>query len=222
MRIREMTAADIDAVSELRVRSWRFAYEGLMPKRYLAAMSPARYAEGMRQQIAQGVGRVGHIVAEDTWDAGDAGDAENPDATDLKEADDGAARGTIVGWAVIGPYRQDPLPGGDPRSGDDRLADDGELYALHVRSDLVGGGIGRALMTEGMGRLAADGFARLRLWVVRDNVRARRFYERMGCILDGAEATADVGGTKVPEVRYVRPLQPADRFAPSQPAPDRA
>jgi hypothetical protein len=41
------------------------------------------------------------------------------------------------------------------------------------------------------------------LWVLRDNVRARRFYERAGFIADGTEKAADLVGHQLREVRYV-------------------
>ncbi|RAS29045.1 hypothetical protein BCL80_107157 [Streptomyces avidinii] len=46
------------------------------------------------------------------------------------------------------------------------------------------------------------------LWVLKENVRARRFYERAGFRPDGAEETFEAGGARVPEVRYTRPLTP--------------
>jgi hypothetical protein len=44
------------------------------------------------------------------------------------------------------------------------------------------------------------------LWVLRDNARARRFYERSGFRADGVEEPYEVAGVAVPEVRYAREL----------------
>lgn len=48
----------------------------------------------------------------------------------------------------------------------------------------------------------------MRLWVLEENDRARRFYERMGLAPDGARDTFTPDGTTVelPEVRYAGPL----------------
>ena len=40
------------------------------------------------------------------------------------------------------------------------------------------------------------------LWVLGNNVRARRFYEMAGFAADGAEEGFEVGDAVVPEVRY--------------------
>ncbi len=66
--------------------------------------------------------------------------------------------------------------------------------------------MGRALLTEVTGRCAAAGLPRMFLWVLRENARARRFYEAAGFAADGAEEPFEVGGVEVPEVRYVRTL----------------
>jgi ribosomal protein S18 acetylase RimI-like enzyme len=62
-------------------------------------------------------------------------------------------------------------------------------------------------MQEAIDRLAKDGRSEIRVWVLDDNPRARRFYERFGFELDGETASyvADRGGrheTAVDEVRY--------------------
>lgn len=79
--------------------------------------------------------------------------------------DDG---GRLVGIASAG-----PALGGD-------TGYRGELYVLHVRPEMQGQGVGRALMRAVAVRLAADGVTSLIVWVLRDNHPARRFYEAMG------------------------------------------
>ncbi len=103
--------------------------------------------------------------------------------------------GVLAGWAAYGPYRD-----GEVRTGD------GELYALYLPPERIGQGVGRALLTEVTGRCAAAGRPRMFLWVLKENARARRFYEAAGFTPDGAEEPFEVGGVAVPEVRYVRAL----------------
>ena len=109
----------------------------------------------------------------------------------------GAPDAAVTGWACYGPCRD-----GSGRPGS------GELYALYVHPDRIGTGTGRALLTEVTARARADGFAAMSLWVLKENTRARRFYERAGFRPDGAEEAFDTGGAMVPEVRYVRTLSP--------------
>lgn len=100
----------------------------------------------------------------------------------------------VVGWASFGACRDE-----------DTGPDDGELYALYVDPERVSTGVGRALMVHVL-RQAGGRYPTLRLWVLRDNARARRFYEKAGFAPDGAEEPFDVDGTPVPEVRYVKQL----------------
>ncbi|CAL9639486.1 N-acetyltransferase family protein [Streptomyces sp. enrichment culture] len=104
--------------------------------------------------------------------------------------------GVIVGWACTGPYRD----------GEGRTAD-AELYALYVDAGRFGSGIGQALLRESVRRCEAAGHARMLLWVIEGNARARHFYERAGFRPDGAEEPFVVEGVAVPEVRYARPLR---------------
>ncbi|MEU1042026.1 GNAT family N-acetyltransferase [Streptomyces sp. NPDC005551] len=103
--------------------------------------------------------------------------------------------GEVVGWACHGPCRDGETPTGDA-----------ELYALYVHPDRFGGGAGRALLGASVARCAAAGHPRMLLSVLRENHRARRFYERSGFAADGTEEPFEVDGVAVPEVRYVRVL----------------
>ncbi|MFG2180739.1 GNAT family N-acetyltransferase [Streptomyces abikoensis] len=172
--IRTMTAADADEVAEIRVRGWRTAYAGIVPRGYLDAMDPVANAATHRERLASG--------------SEPAADGAAVDAV-------AEAAGAVVGWASFGYCRDADRPPGT-----------GELYALYVRPDLIGTGVGRALWIaalEGLRGLTGHEGARAVLWVVKDNARARRFYERAGCRPDGAERSAEYAGTAVPEVRYV-------------------
>ncbi|MFC8916120.1 GNAT family N-acetyltransferase [Streptomyces sp. NPDC057116] len=166
-----MVVADCEAVAEVRVRGWRFAYEGLIPAWYLAAMTVEADAETRREHFAQDSTRAVNLVAE--------------------------RGGSVVGWACYGPYRDGQAPTGAA-----------ELYALYARPDQLSTGVGRALMAEAVSRAASEGYGAMRLWVLKGNARARRFYERAGFAPDGAEEPWHVAGTTVPELRYTRRLTP--------------
>ncbi|MFG2353139.1 GNAT family N-acetyltransferase [Streptomyces sp. NPDC048521] len=167
-RIRPMALADCERVSEIRIRGWRHAYQGIVPRSFLDGLSLAADAERRRVRFAQGDGSVVNLVAE--------------------------RGGEILGWAAHGPYRD-----GEARTGD------AELYAIYVDPAHLGGGIGRALLTEAVGQCSP--YPRMYLWVLRDNSPARRFYERAGFRPDGAEEPFEADGVAVPEVRYVRDLR---------------
>lgn len=98
-----------------------------------------------------------------------------------------------VGWGCLGPCR-----------GEAAEQDLGEVLALYVRPDLTGRGIGGALL-DVLHRHAVDrGFDTLVLWVLRDNLRARRFYTSAGYTADGATRCDTYGDVAVPELRCRR------------------
>lgn len=109
------------------------------------------------------------------------------------------ADGTIRGFVNCGPYRHNQdATRRDPGQG-------GEIYAIYVAPSHWGGGTGRALMTQALTHLDHEHLNPVRLWVLADNPRARRFYEHSGFTVDGAESpyTFD-DGTTLTEVRYRR------------------
>ncbi|HXT91170.1 MAG TPA: GNAT family N-acetyltransferase [Trebonia sp.] len=102
------------------------------------------------------------------------------------------AENEVAGWACLGPYRGSGTE--DPAAG--------ELYAIYVKPSLIGTGVGRELIHAVHQHAAARGFHTLHLWVLRDNARARRFYERAGYAPDGDTKEDDFAGAPVAEVRY--------------------
>ena len=95
--------------------------------------------------------------------------------------------GRIVGFAGIGPSRD---AGGE-----------GELYSIYVLPEAWGSGAGGALMAAARDALLAAYPVSI-LWVLDDNPRARRFYEREGWAADGGRKTDTFLGVEVTEVRY--------------------
>ncbi|WP_305782801.1 GNAT family N-acetyltransferase [Symbioplanes lichenis] len=88
--------------------------------------------------------------------------------------------------------------------GNSSYKDDGELLSLYVDESEWGKGTGKALFDA----VAREMTCTMRLWVLEDNVRARRFYERQGMTHDGESDFWTPHGTAVRlrELRYVKPL----------------
>ncbi|MFF8942891.1 GNAT family N-acetyltransferase [Streptomyces sp. NPDC014864] len=178
--VREMTLADCGPVAEIRVRGWQTAYRGLVPQSHLDALSVERDAEVRRTLLTQDAGRAVNLVA-----------VEAPPGPSGRSG----KHGEILGWACHGPYREGEVH-----------TEDAELYSLYVAPGHWSAGVGRALLRESTRRCAAAGHPRMLLWVLKENTRARRFYERAGFCPDGAEGSFEVDGVAVPEVRYARSL----------------
>ncbi len=98
---------------------------------------------------------------------------------------------TLAGFSYVGPSEQDGVA---------------ELYAIHADPRYVGTGVGRLLMVDALPALARLG-DRAVLWVLADNTRARRFYERGGWTPDGVTRTEAMGGEPVAQVRYARAVE---------------
>lgn len=108
--------------------------------------------------------------------------------------------GDVVGFATFGAERR---PDTAQRQGESAV---GELYAINLHPHHWGKGIGRALLRRSTDALVGLGFQEAVLWVVPQNTRARGLYEAEGWAADGAEATDEILGVTVSEVRYRRTL----------------
>ena len=61
----------------------------------------------------------------------------------------------------------------------------GEIFALYVLSEYYGKGVGLRLMQAGLEQL--KDYPQISLWVLKNNRRAIRFYEKCGFVPDGEE-----------------------------------
>jgi GNAT superfamily N-acetyltransferase len=96
--------------------------------------------------------------------------------------------GRIVGFVASGPREED--------AGEQR-----EIFAIYVLPDFWGTDAAPGLMHAALDALRARGTPDAILWVLDDNPRARRFYEREGWQADGS-AESEYLGLTVPLVRY--------------------
>ena len=74
-----------------------------------------------------------------------------------------------------------------------------EILAIHTLPESWGTGLGHAMLTEA---LAQIGDRSVSLWAFKENIRARRFYEKHGFYWDGTERVSEFDGAV--EVRYLK------------------
>lgn len=79
----------------------------------------------------------------------------------------------------------------------------GELLALYALPDAWGSGAATGLIRACEAAFREAGCDRATLWVLEDNPRARRFYEREGWELDGTRKEEELLGVRVAEVGYM-------------------
>jgi GNAT superfamily N-acetyltransferase len=197
--IRVGSAADTHAIAQVRRDSWHAAYEGIIPTPTIdratafgtAAADPPPYRRTVVAEAGEHPAVVGYASFGPERTVATA--FLSPVSRDA--ANHGAANhGAVSPGGPGGPLTVDGLAG---------LV--GELYALYVASAWWSTGTGRALMGHVLTALRADGYPRAVLWVLADNARARRFYERAGFTPDGGtNVITGLGG--VLELRYARDL----------------
>ena len=94
----------------------------------------------------------------------------------------------VVGFACYNKYRSDELEGA------------GEVSAIYILSEYYGQGVGWRLMQMALEELGE--YLRIAVWVLKDNARAIRFYEKCGFEFDGCEKTLNLASPIV-EVRMI-------------------
>ena len=191
VRIRAGSAADAAQVAAVQRESWFAAYADIIAPEVIDRVTlpddGARVRQSFRTRPRQRM-----LLATDTAATGPG--AAGPGASE------------VVGYASYGP-ETDVLnaPWPYPLTADGAGGRVAELYALYVRPAWWSTGTGRALMERVLARTGAAGYQAITLWVLRDNERARRFYERAGFAPDGA-ANVLTGLGDVRELRYRQQL----------------
>jgi RimJ/RimL family protein N-acetyltransferase len=99
---------------------------------------------------------------------------------------------TVAGFVYAGPGR--------------REVSSGEIYAIYLRPDAFGKGMGQRLLAAGTAWLTAREFRSAFLWVLASNDRARRFYAAAGWEPDGGTQDEVRDGVILHELRYRRSL----------------
>jgi GNAT superfamily N-acetyltransferase len=180
LTIRPGRPGDAADVANAHVAAWQVAYRGIVPDHFLDSplFHAARY---------NGWGRMLGGTLPNGWD---------PDhEVFVPEVD-----GVVVGFAHVGRERLDDQ--NDPNGV--VLGENGELYGFYIHPDHWGSGVANALL-EAAHQWLDEQFSAACLLVLRDNPRARRFYERQGWT---AQDITDVQYWEGPTISGLPPLEP--------------
>jgi ribosomal protein S18 acetylase RimI-like enzyme len=115
-------------------------------------------------------------------------------ARELANPSAGATLAAADRWSLVG-YAQ----GGPSRRG---VPGEAEIATLYVLRQAQGRGLGAELTREMARALAAQGATSLMISVLRDNLRARGFYEHLGGQAETARQERGPGGALLYEVAY--------------------
>lgn len=89
------------------------------------------------------------------------------------------------------------------RSRDKSLPNWGEIVSIYLLPEYFGKGYGNKLLESALLDLKKSGYRNIYLWVLKDNQRARRFYENNGLHCNKDECICEIMGKKLTDIRYV-------------------
>jgi ribosomal protein S18 acetylase RimI-like enzyme len=183
IEIRDAVRDDAEQIALAHIEGWRVGYRGLMPEEFLEAPSFAQQRQDRWRAW--------------TWPEGGAENRVHVAVLD----------GEVVGFGLCGAEHDDEHDDehdGEPATATGR----GDVFAFYLRPAAWGSGAADALMARCLSVLRGQGFTEAVLWVLRDNPRARRFYERNGWAPTGRTSLFEGTATDawpaftVPELQY--------------------
>jgi ribosomal protein S18 acetylase RimI-like enzyme len=185
IEVREAAVEDADALATVHIDGWRAGYRGVVPDDYLDSEEFATSRRDRWQawtwQSMPGSRMFVATIHERVVGFGHAGP---------EEAGTSAVEGPPT---EVSPTEVSPMSRG-------------EVYGFYLHPSAWGSGAAGALMSHCEEFLRDEGFASAVLWVLRDNPRARAFYEKAGWHSTGHETLftpSDSPDSPLPKVQYV-------------------
>ena len=213
IEIRPGSAADAPAIAQVRRESWYAAYSAIIAPSIIdratatggSAANPPAYRRTLVAVAGEQPAVVGYASFGPERIVASAKPALSAPPGGRPGRGGPAADGRLskAVRAAVAPLTPAARVGAGPLTPAGRTGEVGELYALYLLPTWWSAGVGRALMTSVLDALRGGRCRRVVLWVLADNARARRFYERAGFTVDGGtNILTGLGG--VLEVRYAR------------------
>ena len=160
MEIRHIKQSDNkNEISKIYEKSWKFAYDGIIPKEYLNNIPKGHW--------------IPHL--------------DNKDMHSLVLIESVKFIGTS---SYCG-----------SRSAE--FKDFGEIVSIYLLPEYMGKGYGGKLFEATVNELALLGYKNIFLWVLEENTKARRFYEKKGFKLSDKFMQLNIGGKNLKEVAYI-------------------
>jgi GNAT superfamily N-acetyltransferase len=187
VNVRAAVRNDADAIAEAHIEGWRVGYRGVIPDSYLDS---DRFASERRQRWRAW-----------TWEG-----------FERSQLFVGELDSCVVAFGHCGPEREAPSCDNSGRQIGAVTEARGEVYGFYAHPLAWGKGVAPALIEACHDALRSGGFRQAVLWVLRDNPRARSFYEKSGWRPTGETAEwPGPAGDPVPELQYLIELDASDR-----------
>lgn len=173
LTVRYATADDADTLGRIHALAWQATYQGIVPDERLSRMT----CEDRQQYFAK------VLSAEQAKDAAGEPVTERNAIVFVDEQP--------AGLICLGQCRDEDK---------DRTV--GEIWGIYLLQEYWHRGVGGFLMNWGITELKKQNYQWACLWVLKDNLQARRFYEKMGFKQDDTQKEI-VLGKVLTEYRYI-------------------
>ena len=87
---------------------------------------------------------------------------------------------------------------------DEKMVEWGEIVSIYLLPEYFGRGYAGPLFTCVINALRGKGYTNIYLWVLKENIRAQKFYEKHGFHKSGDTAFIEIAGEELAEIRYVK------------------
>lgn len=161
--IRKATIMDSEVISRIHASSWKAAYKGIVPQRYLDELKYDFWENAFQNWLINNL-----VTAQLIY--------ENE---------------TPVGCIAYG------------KSRDEKLPEWGEIVSIYVLPEYCRKGYGQRLIKLAINELDTMGFQNCYLWVLKDNLIARKFYERNGFRCNNDEYNFEILQEPLTDVRFI-------------------
>ena len=78
-----------------------------------------------------------------------------------------------------------------------------EIISIYLLPDYMGRGFGKVFFDSVIVELKKMGYRNIFVWVLEENLRARKFYEKEGFVMTDVYLDDNIGGKDVREIRYI-------------------
>lgn len=84
----------------------------------------------------------------------------------------------------------------------EQYPDYGEIISIYFLPEFIGKGYGKELLETAVSELEKQGYKEMFLWVLDDNISAKKFYEKQGFVPTENCIYSNIGGKELCEVMY--------------------
>ena len=156
--IRKADIQDAEGIAQVHVKSWQHSYAGIIDPQFLKNINYEQRLR-LRKDRLQSSSSL-QLVA--------------------------SFENKVVGFADIGIFRADPRVDLSFTQRK-KTTPIGEIYAIYLLGEHQGQGIGKALFAKCWQCFHGQDIDTFVLWALKDNTRARKFYEKQGGEIVGEE-----------------------------------